>query len=213
MTKQVVDLSEIIEQQKLNLFILRLILVSTLATFFDGYDMQGIAYVAPYLQTAFNLDKLMLGDIFSIGILGTLFGGVLVGAAGDHFGRRPAIIGSCLAFSVLTSLLAYSQSYGQFMFVRFLAGVALGGLMPAAWALNIEYAPKRFRATVVTLIMLGYTAGAALAGPIAVWLIPQFSWPSAFLFGGVGSLLSAELTICATPAPTFAPADAEVPVA
>ena len=33
-------------------------------------------------------------------------------------------------------------------------------MLPLAWALNIEYAPKRYRSTIVTVIMIGYSAGA-----------------------------------------------------
>ena len=36
--------------------------------------------------------------------------------------------------------------------LRLLNGVALGGLMPLAWALNIEFVPSRYRASVVTII-------------------------------------------------------------
>ncbi len=199
MPTQAIDLSEIIERQPLNRFIVRLIAVSVLVTFFDGYDMQGIAYVAPYLQAAFHLDKLMLANVFSIGILGTLCGGIIVGGLGDYFGRRPAIIWSCVVFGVLMCLLGFAGSYLQLLILRFAAGIALGGLLPAAWALNIEYAPRRYRSTIVTIVMLGYTLGASLAGPIAIWLIPRFGWPSAFLFGGIGSLLAACLLFFTLP--------------
>ncbi len=188
-----VDLSQIIERQRFSGFILRLVAVSVVVTLFDGYDMQGIAYVAPYLQTAFHLDKLMLGNLFSAGIVGNVIGGFAVGWCGDRFGRRPAIIGSTAAFGVLTCCLALARSYDQFMVLRFLDGIVIGGMLPVCWALNIEYAPKRFRATIVTVVMMGYTIGSSAAGPIAIWFIPRFGWPSAFLFGGVGSLLAAVL--------------------
>ena len=64
-------------------------------------------------------------------------------------------------------------------------------MLPLAWALNIEYAPKRFRSTVVTVVMIGYSVGIALAGPTANWLIPQYSWQSLFAVGGTLSLVGA----------------------
>lgn len=188
-----IDIADIIERQKLTGFILRLVAVSVLVTLFDGYDMQGIAYVAPYLQPAFHLDKLMLGNIFSAGIAGNLVGALAIGWLADHFGRRPAIVWSTIGFGILTCAQALSQTYEQFLVLRFIDGIAIGGMIPVCWALNIEYAPKRFRSTIVTLVMIGYTIGASAAGPIAVWFIPRFGWPSAFLFGGVGSLLAGAL--------------------
>jgi MFS transporter, AAHS family, 4-hydroxybenzoate transporter len=189
----VIDLTEIIEQQKFSKFILRLIAVSVLVTFFDGYDMQGIGYVAPYLGSAFHLNKLMMGNLFSIGLIGNVFGGFLIGGIGDHFGRRPAIIWSTFAFGILTCALGLARNYEQFLLLRFFDGVAIGGMLPVCWALNIEYAPKRYRSTIVTIVMAGYSIGASSAGPITVWLVPRFGWPSAFLFGGIFSLLAAAL--------------------
>ena len=57
-------------------------------------------------------------------------------------------------------------------------------MLPLAWALNIEYAPKRYRATIVTVIMMGYSLGTAVGGPFANWLIPMFGWKSLFISGG-----------------------------
>ena len=41
-----VDVSEIIEKRKLGVFGVRLVVVSWLVTFFDGFDMNVIAYTA-----------------------------------------------------------------------------------------------------------------------------------------------------------------------
>lgn len=190
---QIVDLSEIIENQRLSGFILRLVAVSWVVTFFDGFDMNGIAYAAPYLSTALHFDKLMLGDIFSIGLAGTMIGGFGFGSLGDWIGRRPAIILATVTFGILTAALAFAKTYEQFLVLRLLNGIAIGGMLPLCWALNIEYAPKRFRATIVTIIMIGYTLGFSFAGPVAIWFIPHFGWPSLFLFGAVGSFLAAIL--------------------
>jgi AAHS family 4-hydroxybenzoate transporter-like MFS transporter len=54
----------------------------------------------------------------------------------------------------------------------------------------VEYVPTRFRATAVTLIMLGYGIGVAAAGPVSVALLPRFGWPAIFVFGGLCSLLA-----------------------
>ena len=68
--------------------------------------------------------------------------------------------------------------------------MALGGALPLIWALGVEYVPTRYRATAVTLIMLGYGIGVAAAGPVSVALLPRFGWQSIFIFGGPASLLA-----------------------
>jgi len=188
---QEVDVSSIIEQQKLNSFLVALVVGSWVITFFDGFDMNVISFAAPYIASEFHLDKVMMGKVFSIGLAGTMVGGFLFGYLGDRIGRRPSIIAATAAFSVLTMAIAFSGSYQQLLTLRFLDGIAIGGMLPLSWALNIEYAPKRFRATIVTTVMVGYSLGTALGGPVTVWLAPQYGWGSVFLVGGGLSLASA----------------------
>ena len=189
--RTVIDVSEIIERQKPGRFLVALVVVSWIITFFDGYDSNVIAYAAPYLATEYHLDRVMIGNIFSSGLVGTLIGGFAFGYLGDRVGRRPGIILATAAFGLLTLAFVLANGYVSLLALRLVDGIAVGGMLPLAWALNIEYAPKRYRSTVVTVIMIGYSAGAALGGPIAVWLIPQYGWQSVFVVGGVLSLIAA----------------------
>jgi AAHS family 4-hydroxybenzoate transporter-like MFS transporter len=185
-----VDVSAAIERQNLSGFLVALVVTSWIITFFDGYDMNVIGFAAPYFAKEFNLTRVMIGNVFSTGTLGLMVGGFLFGYLGDRIGRRPAIIWSTLSFGLFTLLIALVRSYEWLLVLRFCVGVTAGGMLPLAWALNIEYAPKRYRATVVTLIMIGYSLGTALGGPIANALAPTYGWQSIFVFGGVLSLIS-----------------------
>lgn len=193
------DVTEVIEKQRLRWFVVRLILVSWVVTFFDGYDLNVIAFAAPYLQEAYQLDTTMLRDVFTSGILGTLLGGFLFGFLGDRMGRRPTIILATALFGLLTLLLAKADTYWELITIRFLNGLALGGALPLLWALSVEYVAVRYRATIVTLIMLGYGIGVSTAGPISVLLAPMFGWQSVFVFGGIASLIAAVLLYVALP--------------
>jgi MFS transporter, AAHS family, 4-hydroxybenzoate transporter len=200
MTSQAaVDVSALIERQRLGSFLTGLVVISWIITFFDGFDMNVIAFAAPYLAKEFELDRVMTGNLFSIGLVGTMMGGFLFGWIGDRWGRRPAVILSTVLFGVFTLALATARSYHALLTWRLLLGVAAGGMLPLAWALNIEYAPKQFRSTIVTLVMIGYSLGVALGGPIAIWLIPRYGWPSVFIFGGVLSLIAAAALVVMLP--------------
>lgn len=193
------DLTAALDHAPLGGFRLRLIIVSWLVTFFDGFDLNVIAFASRALQASFDLTPQMLGNVFSAGIFGTLLGGFLFGFLGDRWGRRPAILLSCGSFSLLTASIALSDTYGVLLTLRFFNGLALGGVLPLIWALNVEYAPRRMRATIITLIMLGYSFGIAAAGPIARLVLPHWSWPGVFVLGGVLSFMSTVLLIFALP--------------
>ncbi|MGH8220193.1 MAG: MFS transporter [Steroidobacteraceae bacterium] len=183
-------MSALIEARPFGWYAVRLILVSWLVTFFDGYDMNVFAYAAPYLGPAYHLNKVMLGTVSSAGIAGLLFGAALFGFLGDRIGRRAALIIATAAFGALTLSLMLASNYVAFMILRFFGGIALGGAIPLTWALGAEYVPTRYRATAVTLIMLGYGIGVSVGAPISIALIPRFGWMSVFTFGGAASLVA-----------------------
>ncbi len=185
-----VDVSAAIERQKLSGFLVGLVMISWIITFFDGYDMFVIGYAAPYFAKEFDLTRVMIGNVFTAGTVGLLIGGFLFGFLGDTIGRRPSIIWSTLLFGLFTLLTALVKSYEWLLVLRFCVGVTVGGMLPLAWALNIEYAPKPYRATVVTLIMIGYSLGVALGGPITNALAPTHGWQAVFVVGGVLSLVA-----------------------
>jgi MFS transporter, AAHS family, 4-hydroxybenzoate transporter len=189
--RNTIDVSAIIEQQKLGRFLIGLVLVSWIITFFDGLDTNLISFAAPYFGAQYHLSRLQLGNIFSMGLFGTMVGGFALGYFGDRIGRRQAVIFATALFGILTMCFAMANSYWSLLSLRFIDGLPLGGMLPLAWALNIEYAPKRYRATIVTVIMMGYSLGTALGGPIAIWLIPRFGWKSVFIVGGALSLACA----------------------
>jgi AAHS family 4-hydroxybenzoate transporter-like MFS transporter len=193
------DISEIIENQKITWFVTSLVLVSWIVTFFDGFDMNVIAFVAPDMSAALHLDRLMMGKVFSAGLLGTMIGGFLFGYVGDRIGRRPSIIFATASFGVLTLCLAQSGNYATLLTLRLLDGIAIGGLLPLCWALNIEYVPRRYRSTVVTVIMLGYTFGNSFGGPLTIWLTPHYGWRSVFIFGGCAAIVATGLLILFLP--------------
>ena len=190
MRSDTLDVSAFIERQKLSGFLIGLVVLSWIVTFFDGYDVNVIGFAAPYFAKDFGLTKVMIGNVFSVGLFGLLVGGFLFGHLGDRIGRRPSIILTTFLFGLFTLLIAFAQSYATLLFFRFLLGIAAGGLLPLSWALNIEYAPRRYRATIVTLVMIGYSVGTAIGGPMANWLIPAYGWRSVFVFGGALSLLA-----------------------
>lgn len=186
-----IDLGAVIEGQSRNGFVIKLILLSIAITFFDGFDMHVIAYTATYLTDDFGLSRIDMGNLFAAGVVGTMVGGFFFGYLGDRIGRRPAIVAAAIGFGILTLAFALARSYEALLILRFLNGIAIGGLLPLCWALNIEYVPSRYRATVVTVVMLGYTLGSSLGAPITIWLAPDHGWQAVYVFGGIATLVVA----------------------
>ena len=190
-----IDVAAFLDKRPLDRFSVKLILISWLITLFDGFDMLMISYTAPWMRDELGLSPEQLGTIFSAGLFGMMVGGFVFSYVGDRFGRRKTIVCTAFAFSLLTLATALAHSYEQLVLLRFVNGMAIGGMLPLAWALNIEFVPQHMRSTVVTMIMVGYSLGSSLAGPVTIWLAPDHGWQSVFVFGGVCSILSATLLL------------------
>ena len=195
-----IDIARLIDERRVTAFNIGLVVLSFLVILFDGYDLTAIAFAAPYILKQWGLaGGAALGPVFSASLFGILLGSPLLGFVGDRFGRKTAIIISCLIFGVFTLALVKATSLTDLMYGRAMAGVGLGGLMPNLIALNGEYAPRRFRATMIILMFCGVTFGGALPGAVAVWLVPSFGWSSLFYVGGIVPILMAVCVVAWMP--------------
>jgi AAHS family 4-hydroxybenzoate transporter-like MFS transporter len=188
-----VNVSAIIDDARIGRFQWMIFLLCGLCLIMDGFDVQALGYIAPALIREWKIPNYALGPVFSAALVGVLFGALLCSMLADKIGRRPVLIVGALYFGVLTVATARVTSLEQMLIVRFIAGIGLGGIMPNAMALVGEYSPKRAKITALMVISCGFTAGAAIGGFIAAWLIPAYGWRSVFYFGGSIPLILAVL--------------------
>jgi MFS transporter, AAHS family, 4-hydroxybenzoate transporter len=180
-----VNISQIVDNSEITPFHWSLIVLSSLCLIMDGFDVQSMGYVAPVLIREWGVPNSALGPVFSAALVGVLFGSLGCSMLADRFGRRPMLIAGSLYFAVVTLLTAQAHTIDQMLAIRFIAGLGLGGMMPNAMALVGEYSPKKSRVMIMMIISTGFTAGAAIGGFVAAWLIPAFGWRAVFYFGGV----------------------------
>ncbi|CCD92410.1 putative hydroxybenzoate transporter; membrane potein [Bradyrhizobium sp. ORS 375] len=195
----VIDVSDVIERQRRNRLVLKVVILSTTIMCLDGYDLHAMAFAAPSLIRSWGIDKATLGVVFSAGIFGILVGGLIFGSLGDRIGRRLSIVAATLTFGGFSLLTVWAGDLNTLIALRFLAGIGIGGLAPLCYALNLEYVPARYRGTVVAIIMLGYVAGGSAGGLIAAWLVPHLGWPIVFWIGGVLPLVAAVVSFFMLP--------------
>ncbi|WP_373741001.1 MFS transporter [Neisseria sp.] len=191
--RELLDGREISLYQKLVVFLCFLIVVM------DGFDVVIMGFVGPSLKEAWNLNNSQLGTAISAATWGLAFGALTAGPLGDRFGRRKVLIVSVFAFGLFTLLVAFASSLTQIFIFRFIAGFAMGGIMPMVATLAKEYSPERRSALLVTIVFSGFTVGAAGGGFLAAWMIPKWGWESVFVFGGVVPILLSVFMIAKLP--------------
>ena len=163
--------------------------ISLVTAMFDGYDTQGIAYVAPVMAKDLGIPPAQLGPVFSAGLFGLMVGAIFFGMLADTIGCRQAIIWPVVIFSIFSILTPFGHTLGSIIVLRALAGFGLGGTLPSVTAYVLEYAPRRRRALLVNSTGAFFAFGSIVGGVLANWLIPIWGWQSTFYVGGAVPLL------------------------
>jgi AAHS family 4-hydroxybenzoate transporter-like MFS transporter len=192
-----VNVSDIIDKRGVGAFQLRVFLLCAAVLFVDGFDVQGITYVAPAISQEWGLPRGALGPTFSAGLFGVMLGAVLLAPLADRVGRRRVIVLSCVAFGLGTFLTLWVGSLTELLVLRFFTGLGLGAALPNAIGLASEYAPHKRRAMIVMFVGSGISLGAIGAGAAAAQLVEPFGWRAVFFVGGLLPLgLAAALALC-----------------
>lgn len=184
-----VALNDLIDQQKVGRYQKFILMTCLLLMIMDGYDIQAMAYAAPLIMDQWQIDKTMLGVVFSASLFGLFVGSLFLSSLADRFGRRPILLISTFAFSILMLLTPHVSSVEQLAIMRFITGIFLGGIMPNAMAYSSEIVPNKYRILTMMVISCGYTIGAMLGGGISALLMPIGGWHAIFYFGGIVPLI------------------------
>jgi MFS transporter, putative metabolite:H+ symporter len=113
-------------------------------------------------------------------LIGLMAGGLVWGVLGDRRGRRSALYGSILLYSVANIGNAFVSSVPQYAVWRFVAGFGLAGELGAALTLVSEMVDSRQRGSATTIVATIGVMG-AVAAAIVGELVP---WRTAYLIGG-----------------------------
>ena len=165
---QTVDLSRIIDAQKIGRFHITLVVIAFIVVMADGYDIGAAAFAAPALIREWHISPAALGGLFSAGLFAGLFGppdpGLdrrsLRAPQRDH--RRLALLRRVH--------LGFGPGAGSDDADRGCVS-SPASASPACcrsrprWSTNI--APRRLRATLFILMFSGVTFGGGVPGLVA----------------------------------------------
>ncbi|MEK6439034.1 MFS transporter [Pseudonocardia sp. T1-2H] len=145
---------------------------------FDGYDLIVYGSAVPSLlaEPGWNMGPAQVGAIGSYALVGMLIGALAAGAITDALGRRRIMLIGITWFSVLMVACSLAPNPGMLGLLRFLAGLGLGGVIPSAIALTVEYALRGRRQLYNALMFAGYSVGGVIAAVLALLLLADHGW-------------------------------------
>jgi MFS transporter, AAHS family, benzoate transport protein len=161
------------------------VLLCWIAIFSEGYDVGVLGAILPSLATDPNwkLTPLELGALGSYTLLGMLVGGLLIGTLSELFGRKPMFISCLTLFAACMIVTSWSPTPTWFAVSRFIAGLGLGGIIPIAAALTIEYSVERNKSLNYGIMYSGYSLGLLAAALVGKSLLPDYGWRPVVLVG------------------------------
>src|SRR5881409_1624569 len=178
-----------LENQRLGPLQMRVAALCALVQICDGYDINSVGVTVPQLTHAWGLPGTAFTQAFLWSSIGIMVGALSAGPIGDRVGRKPLLLASLTIFGLASLLSAFAGSLVVLTILRFFTGMGIGVAFPGAATLSGDYAPQRFRATMIMATFTGAPIGGFVCGQLAGLLLPSFGWPSVFLVGGVVPLL------------------------
>ncbi|GLY39814.1 MFS transporter [Amycolatopsis sp. NBRC 101858] len=153
----------------------------------DGLDLfvYGATLPGVLADKSFGLTPVTGGTIGSLTTFGMMLGALGAGILTDRTGRRKIIITGVTVFSLAAAACAAAPTVEFFGAARFVAGIGLGGLLPSAIAMVMEYAPAWRKNLAVTTVMTAHQAGGALAGALGMTLVQSLGWRSVYWIGAL----------------------------
>lgn len=168
----------------------RAVLAGYLGWMLDAFDFFTVVFLVGPLAAQFGVNKaaIVLTLTATLGL--RPLGAFLFGLFADRYGRRRALMGNVLGYSLLALACGFSNSFGMFFALRALFGITMGGEWGVGAALALEAAPTQRRGLISGILQSGYPCGYLLAALAAHFLLPLAGWRAMFWAGGAPALLA-----------------------
>lgn len=160
------------------------------AFLFELADLNTFAYAAPALEKYIGISVDDIAVVTSMSFLGMFLGAAGGGRIADRIGRRRALIGSVLWYSLFSLLNAAAWNVPTLAGARLLTGIGLGAMTVIAITYLSELMPRdrrgRMQAATLAAGLVGIPAMAFTARGV-IPLGPD-GWRIVFVFGALGVL-------------------------
>jgi MFS family permease len=153
----------------------------------DAFDVQVYSFTIPTLIAIWGISNAQAGQLGTVTLLLSAFGGWITGMLSDRYGRVRMLQITILVFAVFTFLSGFTQNFGQLFVCRALQGLGFGGEWAAGSVLIGEVIRSEYRGRAVGTVQSGFSVGwgaAAIVFTIVFSFLPaEQAWRVMFWIG------------------------------
>jgi MFS family permease len=168
----------------------RIIPPTILVYIFSFMDRTNIGLaMAGGMNESLGLTASMSGLAAGIFFIGYLVLQVPGGHIAEHGSAKKFIAGTIFVWGGLSMLCGFVQNPTQLLIIRFLLGVAEGGVWPATLVILSHWFPNEERGRANAYFIMNIAIASIITGPLSGWIISSYGWRWVFIIEGIMSIL------------------------
>jgi MFS transporter, SHS family, lactate transporter len=163
----------------------------------DATDFFSVSLSINALSTQFGKDTTAITQAITLTLLLRSVGAIIFGILSDRYGRKWPMVANLLIITVLQLSVGFVTTYPQFLGLRALFGIGMGGIWGMAVSTALENLPVEVRGLASGLLQQGYAVGYLIAAVIELFLVPktvETSWRTLFWTAAGISAFAAAVT-------------------
>ena len=129
----------------------------------DAFDFHALSIQTVKLSKYYETSKTNVSTAITLTLLLRSVGAAIFGIAGDKFGRKYPMVLNMFVLGLLQIATIYSKTFSQFLAVRSLFGLFMGGVYGNAIAMALENCPGEARGLMSGILQQGYSMGTILS--------------------------------------------------
>jgi ACS family hexuronate transporter-like MFS transporter len=166
-----------------------LVVASMLAMSISYVDRQTLSVLAPTITKDLGISEIAYGRLAAAFSVAYLAAGPMAGALIDRVGARRGLLGGVVLWSAVAAMHAIAPGFASLFALRLALGLAESPTFPGGVQAVQRGLPPVDRPRGMSMLFVGMSFGAMLAGPIAIGLATRFGWRAAFV--GTAALAAA----------------------
>ncbi len=162
----------------------RLIPVAIIVYIISFMDRTNIGFAFAGMGHDLGIDKTQQGLAGGIFFIGYLFLQIPGGYLAERWSAKKFVGIMILIWGVLAVLSGLVQNFSQLLIVRFLLGIAEGGIWPAILVLISHWFPAGERARAYGVWMMNIAISSIITAPLSGWILSWSDWRTLFFVEG-----------------------------
>src|SRR5215469_5331456 len=165
------DLLRQLDEQHITRTHWKIMFISGMGFFTDAYDLFVIGVVISMLKEQWHVSPVAQGLVTSTALIASAIGAILFGRIADMLGRKRIYGYEVLVLAAGAIASAFSPNVWWLIALRFILGLGIGGDYPVSSTIMSEYAGKKTRGLLISMVFAMQAAGLIVGPALAAILL------------------------------------------